>query len=121
MAHQPNSKKVKSVDTNFLRTTILQFKLIMRLLGDSRVNGFYKLLPWGSLLYLISPIDLISGALMPVIGAADDVAIMWFGFTLFLELCPTEVVDEHLEALTGQSSVSTDNDVVDAEVIDLDD
>ena len=46
---------------------------------------------------------------------------MWFGFTLFLELCPADVVDEHLAQLTGQSLSSIQGDIVDAEVVDLDD
>ena len=120
MAEHNNSKKVTTVDGNFLKDMILRVKLITRLMGDRRVNGLVKLLPWASLIYLISPIDFISGALMPVIGAADDVAIMWFGVTLFLELCPPHVVDEHLAALTGKTVSTDDGDVVDGEVIDLD-
>ena len=114
MANQNNSKKVSNIDGNILQDLILRAKLIARLMGDKRVNGLYKLLPWVSIIYLISPIDLISGALMPVLGAVDDVAIMWFGLASFIELCPPHVVEEHLAALTGEAS----SDVVDGEIID---
>ena len=114
MANQNNSKKISNIDGNILQDLILRAKLITRLMGDSRVNALYKILPWASLIYLISPIDFISGALVPVIGAVDDVAIMWFGIASFIELCPPFVVEEHLAALTGEAP----SDVVDAEIID---
>ena len=122
MADQSNSKKASALEkSNFLKSTIMNIKLITRLMSDSRVNGLIKLLPIGSLIYLISPIDFISGALMPVIGAADDIAIVWFGLHLFLELCPAGVVDEHLAQITGQSTSTEKGDIIDAEVVDLED
>ena len=114
MANQNNSRKVSNIDGNILQDLILRAKLIARLMGDNRVNGLYKLLPWASIIYLISPIDLISGALVPVLGAVDDVAIMWFGLASFIELCTPHVVEEHLSALTGEAP----SDVVDGEIID---
>ena len=121
MADQNKNKKITEVDGNFLKNMVLQVKLITRLMGDRRVSPLIKLLPWGSLIYLISPIDFISGALMPVIGAVDDVAIMWFGLSFFVQLCPPHVVDEHLAQLTGKRSSSQEGEVVDGEVIELDD
>ena len=67
------------------------FKLIARLLSDRRVNPFLKILPVGTLVYLISP-DLI-----PFV--VDDALIIWLGTYLFIELCPPEVVEEHRAAL----------------------
>ncbi len=120
MADQYNSKKITTVDGNFIKDMVLRIKLITRLMGDRRVSGFTKLLPWGSLAYLLLPFDFIPGGLMTVIGAADDVAVMWFGFTLFLELCPAEVVDEHIALLTGRVTPTEDGDIVDGEIVDLD-
>lgn len=68
-----------------------RIKLVIRLLGDQRVSPLIKLLPIGSLLYFLVP-DL-------VVGPIDDVAVIWLGSYLFVELCPPEVVQEHLEAL----------------------
>jgi len=111
-----NRKITTSDDGNFIKGLVVNVKLISRLMADSRVNGFVKLLPIASLVYLISPIDFIPGAVMPVIGAADDVAVMWFGLNFFLELCPAAVVEEHLFAITGESPDS--DEIVDAEVIE---
>ena len=92
----------------------------MRLMIDSRVSGLLKLLPLGSLIYLISPIDFVPGGLMNVIGAADDVAVVWFGFTLFVELCPPHIVEEHLAELTGRVISTPEGDIVDGEVTEMD-
>ena len=69
----------------------MRIKLIIRLMGDSRVNPVYKILPIGTLLYLIIP-DIAPGPI-------DDAAIIWLGTTLFVELCPPEVVQEHMAAI----------------------
>ena len=119
MTDQFNSRKISSEDGNFLKDMMLRGKLILRLMNDNRVNGLVKLLPVGSLLYLILPIDLIPGGLVTIIGAADDVAVMWFGFTLFLELCPADIVDEHISLLTGRVTPTEDGDIVDGEVVEL--
>ena len=120
MPNEYNSKKLQSVDGNMLKNLVLRGRLIMRLMNDSRVSSLVKLLPLGSLAYLIFPIDFIPGGMITVIGAADDVAVMWFGFTLFVELCPPEVVDEHLAELTGRVISTEDGDIVDGEVSELD-
>jgi uncharacterized membrane protein YkvA (DUF1232 family) len=86
-------------NSGFFQDMLLRVKLIIRLMGDRRVNFFLKLLPVGALIYLVSPIDLIPGAVLPVIGALDDAAVLWLGATLFVALCPDEVVQEHMNAL----------------------
>jgi uncharacterized membrane protein YkvA (DUF1232 family) len=99
-----------------------RIKLILRLMGDSRVNLFLKLLPLASLGYLIWPIDLIPGIALPVIGALDDAAVLWFGVYLFVELCPPEVVEEHMRSLSSNADiVEGDDEVVEAETVDLPD
>lgn len=70
----------------------LRIKLILKLMADRRVSPWLKLLPIGSLFYLLFP-DIAPGPL-------DDAAIIWLGFYLFVELCPPEVVEEHMKALT---------------------
>ena len=83
----------------FLQDLILQFKLILRLMGDRRVNFFLKLLPVAALVYLVSPVDFFPGLVLPLIGALDDAAIVWIGVSLFTALCPEDVVREHMNAL----------------------
>jgi len=90
---------LRNQDSGFFQDLILRVKLIMRLMGDNRVNIFLKILPVGALIYLISPIDLIPGAVLPFIGALDDAAVLWLGATLFVNLCPEDIVQEHMKAL----------------------
>jgi uncharacterized membrane protein YkvA (DUF1232 family) len=120
MSNEYNTKKLQSVDGNMLKNLILRGKLILRLMNDSRIGFMYKLLPFASLAYLVSPIDFIPAMLTGVIGAADDIAVVLFGFTLFIELCPPAIVDEHIAELTGRVVSAADGDVVEGEVSELD-
>ena len=107
----------------FLQNLLMQIKLIFRLMGDKRVSIFLKLLPIGALIYLVSPVDLIPGALFPIVGGLDDAAVLWLGATLFVNLCPDEIVKEHLQALqlglTGTWQETPEQDEND-EVIEVD-
>ena len=100
----------------------LRIKLILRLLGDKRVNAFLKVLPIGSLVYLVMP-DIAPGPI-------DDAALIWLATYLFVELCPPDVVQEHLEALKATRKVmdsyqetsqpEVHGEVIDGEIVDGD-
>jgi len=109
------SKKVVVSQGGVVRNVVVQTKLILRLLGDRRVSFWTKLIPFGTLIYLVSPIDIIMG--IPGVAALDDAAIIWFGSNLFIELCPPDVVKEHMDDL--QSNVDNTDDVIDAESTDV--
>ena len=96
-----------------MRDLVRRLKLITRLMGDRRVNFFIKFLPLASLAYLFWPRDAIA---LPIIGALDDAAILWIGSTLFVELCPADVVNEHMQELAAGEG----EEVVDAEATDID-
>lgn len=111
---------------SLFRDFALRSRLILRLMADGRVNFLLKLLPIGALVYLISPIDFIPAAVAPIIGTADDIAIVWMGMYLFLEMCPPGVVREHLKNLLNEMQMpmtetqnSADEDVIEGEVTDL--
>lgn len=74
-----------------------QFRLLLRLLRDPRVNLLLKALPVAAVVYLVSPLD----AAIPVI---DDAVVLGLGFYAFLELCPPDVVAEHRAALAAEAS-----------------
>jgi uncharacterized membrane protein YkvA (DUF1232 family) len=90
---------IKNQNSGFFQDLVIRIKLILRLIGDPRVNFFVKLLPIAAAIYVISPVDLLPGAVFPVIGALDDAAVIWLGTTLFVSLCPDEIVQEHTNAL----------------------
>ncbi len=90
---------ISNQNSGFFQDLILRIKLILRLIGDRRVNFLLKLLPIAAAIYVISPVDLIPGAVFPVIGALDDAVVIWLGTTLFVTLCPDDIVQEHTNAL----------------------
>jgi uncharacterized membrane protein YkvA (DUF1232 family) len=90
---------ISNQDRSFFQDLIQRLRLILRLMGDKRVNFLLKLLPIAAAIYVISPVDLIPAAVVPIIGALDDAAVIWLGTTLFVSLCPDEVVQEHTNAL----------------------
>jgi uncharacterized membrane protein YkvA (DUF1232 family) len=101
-----------------LKEFLKQAKLVGRLISDRRVNGLLKLIPIASIIYLVSPIDLVPGLAVPLLGALDDAAVVWIGTTLFIELCPPDVVQEHRNALEGFSSGDS-GEIIDAESRDI--
>ncbi len=98
-----------------IRDLLLQVKLILRLMADRRVNPFLKLLPIASLAYLFWPFDPVP-IYIPLIGAMDDAAIIWLGTSLFIELCPTEVVQEHLQHITSNIDLIGEGEVIEGEI-----
>ncbi|HEY6072603.1 MAG TPA: YkvA family protein [Anaerolineales bacterium] len=116
-----NKQKNLSVPTSggALRDLVMRLKLIVRLMGDRRVSPFLKLLPIASLVYLISPVDLVMG--IPGVSALDDMAIVSLGAYMFIEFCPPDVVQEHMKMLTSNISAPKDEDVVDGQAVDITD
>jgi uncharacterized membrane protein YkvA (DUF1232 family) len=125
MSKNPQNKSIiPSQNGGLIQDVIRSIKLIWLLLTDKRVNVFLKLLPITSLVYLVSPIDLVSGLALPIIGALDDAAIVWIGTSLFLSLCPENVVEEHMRSLekvitTTWQNEHGEDEVVEAEARDI--
>jgi uncharacterized membrane protein YkvA (DUF1232 family) len=90
---------IQNQNSGFFQDLITRVKLILRLIGDKRINFFLKLLPIAAAIYVISPIDLLPGAVFPFIGALDDAVVIWLGTTMFVSLCPDDIVQEHTNAL----------------------
>ncbi|MBN1231559.1 MAG: hypothetical protein JXA19_06830 [Anaerolineales bacterium] len=102
-------------DAGVFRNIADQLKLIWRLILDKRVNPLIKMLPIGSLIYLLAP-DFI-----PFI--VDDAVVIGLGTYFFIELCPDEVVQEHRAALRGEipdksSASDKEEEIIDGEVIE---
>jgi uncharacterized membrane protein YkvA (DUF1232 family) len=120
MTQRNSGKFIVPSQGGAMRSFVQRLKLIGRLMSDKRVSPFIKVLPLASLAYLIFPFDLAPGVALPIIGALDDAAILWIGSTLFVELCPDDVVKEHTRALESNLE-DTSDDVVDVEPTDVND
>jgi uncharacterized membrane protein YkvA (DUF1232 family) len=122
-----DKKNLQKADSGFIQSLILQGRLILRLIGDSRVSFVLKLLPIGALVYLVSPVDLLPGVVFPGVGALDDAAVIWLGATLFVNLCPEGIVQEHMLALQkgitstwqGTPQADENEEVIDVEARDV--
>jgi hypothetical protein len=111
-------EKRKREDQRNFGSFFENLRLIVRLLKDPRVNFFLKLLPIGALIYLFVPVDFLP------FNPIEDALVLWLGGTLFIELCPDDIVQEHRQALQqhagGSENIkSTAPDVVDGEFKDL--
>ena len=69
-------------------------QLVLRLLQDPRVPGWMKLVPLFTLIYLISPIDLVPDFLVGP-GQLDDLGILLLGLWVFLRLVPQDVLRQY--------------------------
>lgn len=118
MTERKSGKFIVPSQGGAMRSFVQRLKLIGRLMGDSRVSIFVKVLPLASLGYLFLPADLIP--VVPFVSALDDAAILWIGSTLFVELCPDDVVKEHQQALESNLTDVSD-EVVDVEPTDVND
>jgi len=122
--NQQDNKLIRTPNNRLIQDFIHYIKLIGLLIKDRRVNFFLKLLPIASLIYLIIPFDLAPGLTFPIIGALDDAAILWIGTSLFISLCPENVVEEHkrsLEKVITGTWKDLDEEVVEAESRDVTD
>lgn len=80
-----------------------QIKLVFRLMQDSEVPGYLKLIPLAVAAYVISPVDLLPEIVAGPLGITDDAFAVLMGLDLFIKLIPKHVVGRY----TG------DEDVVD--------
>lgn len=118
MSDQIPPRKITVPKGGFLPELTMRIKLILRLMADGRINPLYKALPLASLVYLFVPTDLL-----PILPF-DDALVLWLGGTLFIEICPQSIVQEHmnhlaLEGQKGENSEQQPGEVVDAEFKDL--
>ena len=119
----PN-RKMSPRSSGFFSDIANRFQLVARLIADSRVSPLLKILPISTLIYLIVPADL-----MPLLPF-DDAMVIWLGTSLFVEMVPQHIVDEHLQLLYGVMPGRTPNqrnaagsnpgDVIDGEFFDVD-
>jgi hypothetical protein len=79
---------LNSSNGGFIHRLVFRIKLVFRLLGDARVSPFLKIIPLGSFLYALIPIN--------IPGPVDELFVLTLGFYLFVELCPLQVVEEHM-------------------------
>ena len=102
MAQMTPNPVVASNRVGILGELVRNAQLVWRLLKDPRVPLPIKLIIPGVVgVYVLSPIDFMPDVL-PLIGQIDDIAVLFGGVMLFIQMCPPDVVDEHRAALAGE-------------------
>jgi uncharacterized membrane protein YkvA (DUF1232 family) len=61
---------------------------VLALLKDPRTPALPRIAVLLAVLYLISPIDLIPGSVMPVIGWLDDLTFVWLALRWLVKSTP---------------------------------
>ena len=80
-------------------------RLAWRLVRDPRTPLLPKLILVATVLYVLSPLDLVPDV-VPVLGQLDDVAALALGFELFFKFVPDWLKAEHEAALGRMRSGS---------------
>jgi uncharacterized membrane protein YkvA (DUF1232 family) len=88
-----------------LWAVLRQAWLAFRLLRDERVPTAVKLVIPATLLYLVSPIDVLPDFL-PAVGQADDLMVLLLGVLAFIKMCPAWIVAEHEASVEGRDPPS---------------
>ena len=86
-------------------------RLVWRLFNDPRVPFLTKLIIPFTILYVLSPIDLIPDPILGL-GQLDDIGAVIVGLKMFIEFCPHGVVEEHrrdIAAKDGAKPASDEN------------
>ena len=77
------------------------FRVAWQLMWDSRVPFSAKLVPILTVLYILSPIDLVPD-LVVGLGQLDDLAIFLLGTQLFIAVSPKDIVERIRAELEGR-------------------
>ncbi len=94
---------------------IRQGQLFWRLFTDERVSLWTKLIPPATLVYLFIPVDLLPDVMLGL-GQLDDIGVILLGLKSFIELCPPEIVREHLMSMSQpKSSSSAGKEIIDTD------
>ena len=83
-----------------LASIIKNARLVWRLLRDSDVPVWQKMILPATLLYLLFPIDFIPDPMLGL-GQLDDIGVILLGLKLFIELSPQEIVRRHLREMSS--------------------
>lgn len=77
-----------------LWTARRRLKLIGSLLQDQRIPTWQKTIPFLPLIYIFSPLNLITFA-VPFFGQLDDAVLLMLAMDLFENVVDKSIVDEH--------------------------
>jgi len=105
---ESGSGMASRVTIGFWRELWQQTKLVFRLIQDPNVAWYLKAVPALALLYVISPIDLISD-IIPGLGQLDDLTALIVSAKVFIDMAPQDIVSRHLQSISGGRAILEDD------------
>jgi uncharacterized membrane protein YkvA (DUF1232 family) len=102
MSQEKQPMPVEEDRIGLLASIVRRLALVWRLFTDERVSWGVKTIPVLTVLYILSPVDLMPELVTGPVGGIDDLAALLLGLNLFIELSPPEIVREHLRQLSTQ-------------------
>ena len=85
----------------FWMNLLNSFRIAWRLMWDNRVPLSAKLVPILTILYVISPIDILPDVFVGL-GQLDDLAILLLGTQLFIAVSPKDIVERIRAEIEGR-------------------
>jgi uncharacterized membrane protein YkvA (DUF1232 family) len=73
-----------------------KFRLTWALLKDRRVPSWQKAIPFLPLLYILSPLNLLSFAI-PIVGQIDDLILVLLAFELLERTVDKEILADYVQ------------------------
>lgn len=101
----PSSGLLPFTAVRLLSHPIRYGRLVLCLMGDRRVPFRLKALLLGAIAYVVSPLDLAPEILIPLLGVADDAAILLLAVHTLISHAPKGVVEAHALAIVGKDVV----------------
>lgn len=84
----------------FWAELLRSFQLAWKLFRDDQVPLVAKLVPIASILYILSPIDILPDVFVGL-GQLDDLAIVLLGVQVFIALAPKPIVERYRQRMNG--------------------
>lgn len=94
-----------------------QAQLAYYLMRDPDVPIYLKAMPLLALVYVLSPVDFIPGAVIPVLGQLDDLTAILVGVKMFVDMAPPHIVARYMDQLTAGQLVEKSPDDLDTAII----
>jgi len=98
----PQSESLLDTVISNIRRLVFKIQLSWNLVLDERVPLWMKLVPFATVAYILSPLDLVPDFIL-ALGQIDDLVVLALGLELFEKLAPDVVVAEHRQRLENSA------------------
>ena len=102
--HSLEATLARLADDSFLNRALSDIKLAWWLMLQNDVPLLAKLVPILAVVYVVAPVDVLPDFL-PLLGQADDAALLMLGIRTFLRLAPPTVIGRYESDVSRKATV----------------